>query len=124
MASNLKLMGIKVQPEFYQRVKDYAASQGTSMSELVRNAVERELNHTTDQESTESSSESTGLTQALTTLTQQIEAKDQQIDQLHQLLGMKEQTFERTQLMLEDLRQKQTRTVWQRLKAAFVLEGA
>lgn len=120
---NLKTLGIRVPPQYYDKVKTYAQSRNRSLSDVMRQALDGVM----EADSDESKHVSTSFQQAMESFQSQLEQKDKQIDQLHQLLAMKENSaadalsqLNRANLQIEDLRRP--RSAWQRIKAVFADE--
>lgn len=141
-----KMVTVRMPLELYDKVKDDAESQGASISDVVREAVVRlyenpvpkavqmyedyiqPVKELCDTLSGQLETKDRQFQAQLEAKEQQLQTKDQQIDQLHQLLAMKEKSISeamaqlnRATLQLDDLRQ--SRTMWQRIKAAFASEA-
>lgn len=128
MSNEIKTIGVKVPIEFYVKIKGYADSNGISISDFIRDLMEKQLNGN-QQSSNEGSND---VKQMFDALFEQLRIKDDQIEQLHQLLAMKEKTtanlteermfiksqLEHANLQLEYLQNRPT--VWQKLKTLFV----
>lgn len=124
MLDNTKYLGLRVPTEIAEKIKECADSQGLSISDLMRQAIDVVLENRKQSSHKSASGVSEMLEEvrlSLKTFQEQLQAKDQQISQLHQLLALSEKAFERAQLQLEDLRKRQS--VWQRIKAVFVSEA-
>jgi predicted CopG family antitoxin len=135
---------IRIADDIYEHLKQEAAAQGISISDFIRNAIEQAL-HTVAQPTrsenidvlqrqlAEREDEVQYLRQELsatrqntevqlTTKDEQLQTKDEQISELHKLVAMAQTTaneltqqLKSTSLQLEDLRQKEHRSVWKRL---------
>ena len=132
MSNEIKTIGVKVPIEFYVKIKEYADSNGVSISDFIRDAMARRLNGN-QQSSNEASND---VKQMFDSFGEQLRIKDEQIEQLHQLLAMKEKTtanlteeriiiksqLEHANLQLEYLQNRLT--VWQKLKTFFVSKAS
>jgi len=131
MSNEIKTIGVKVPISFYVKIKGYADSNGISISDFIRDLMEKRLNG--DQQSSNETSNDVKL--QFDALFEQLRIKDDQIEQLHQLLAMKEKTtanlteeriivksqLEHVNLQLEYLQNRPT--VWQKLKMFFVSQA-
>lgn len=130
-AKNLKTLGIRVAPEYYDNVRHHAESRNLSISDVIREA----LNGLMEADSKKATIDKTALKEvsttfqsALETMEKQLEQKDQQIDQLHQLMAMKEKSVTEAMTQLSRATQRieflrKPRTMWQRIKAGFASEA-
>jgi predicted CopG family antitoxin len=126
----MKHISVRVTDELYEQAVKKAEFEGTSLSNFVREIVQRAC----DKENTEQSESA----EIIKTLFDQLRTKDTQIERVQQTLDDSHselaearqrsdtiimqltQQLERTHLQLEDMRKRQT--VWQKIKAALVPE--
>ena len=126
MSNGIKTIGMKVSAEYHQKIKEKADSQGLSISDFIRDAVEYRFNEV--QPPSEGLARvPTEVQQVLEDYRHQLMVKDDQIKQTSEARSRSDmiimqltQQLDRANLQLEDMRER--KTVWRRLKAVFVAE--
>ena len=96
----------RVTDEFYEKIKNAAATKKTSVSDFIRSCVEQEIDN--DRQVSNTVDPAT-----IEIFHSQLKEKDKQIDQLHQIVAMGHQEREDLNRQLEDTRHRPS--FWQRL---------
>ena len=129
MSNEIKLVGFRAPIAYHEKIKTHADSTGLSISDFLRDAVEHALNGV-----------KSDVKSDLTLLEKQFDVKDRQIEDLSRqledgnrrheetqraseeaakrsdmLLAQMTQQLDRTQLQLEDMRNRQTQSWWGRM---------
>jgi len=118
----MKNLSIKIDDELHSQLIEKASESNKSLADFVRTVLRGD--HVDDTRTFYSD-----VSEIIQEFRNQIKLKDTQISQLHQLLAMEQsnlglitEQLSKVQLQLED--QRDTKTLWQRVRSVFIPKSA